>query len=216
MMRQGNGVTLIEILVGIFITSILGMGIYSFLSGARTVSSISAAKSMLNREATVILRQLERDISSSRGKVVEEGGKKVVKKKVDIPASGDITLEVPRNDIADDATFFDQNTADEDALYVTAKYQLNGKDLIRVFDGNSRKLSSNVKSLKFDTTASGNLNETYDGKVQAILTLSARPDGITDEIEIEQRLTVSVRQAADKDAGKTWKQRIDATDASSF
>lgn len=215
-MTKERGVTLIEVLVGIFITSILGMGIYSFLSGARTVSSISATKSMLNREATVILRQLERDIASSRGKIVEEGGKKVVKKKVDIPASGNIVLEVPRNEIADDATFFDQNTADEDDLYVTAEYQITGKELFRVFDGKRRKLSSNIKSLKFDTTASGNLNETYDGKVQAILTLSARPDGITDEIEIEQRLTVAVRQAADKDAGKTWKQRIDATDASSY
>ncbi len=185
------------------------------MSGARTLTSLTAAKASLNLEAELILRQFERDVASSRNEMVEENGSRIFRKKV-VPGSGEIVLEVPAKELPEDATMFDQSMEAENQTYVTVKYALQGNKLLRIFDGKSRQLSANVKSFDFDKTDSGNLNETYDGKVQVILTLAMRPDGNRDPIEIEHRLTVSVRQALDKNGNKNWKQRIDATDPNSF
>ncbi len=216
MMKKTNkAVTLVEVLVGLLLTTILGLGVYSFMSGARTITSLTAAKASLNLEAELILRQFERDVASSRNEMVEENGSRIFRKKV-VPGNGKIVLEVPAKELPEDATMFDQSMEAENQTYVSVTYALQGNELLRIFDGKSRRLSANVKSFVFDTTDSGNLNETYDGKVQVILTLSMRPDGNRDPIEIEHRLTVSVRQALDKNGTKNWKQRIDATDPNSF
>ncbi|MDD3147597.1 MAG: hypothetical protein PHD82_09870 [Candidatus Riflebacteria bacterium] len=210
------GVTLIEILVGFLITTIVGMTIYHFMAGARRLSAIAATKATLRQEALFVLKNLELDIANSRTETKVESGKNLVKRTLKSTGGSNFEMEVASKMIADNATFFDQSMADEDATFVKVQYQLQGSEYFRISGGTRKRLSSNVKEAKFEETADGGIDETYDGKVKLILTMEATPSGTKDKITHVERAIITLRQALAAEADPRWKQRIDANKADDY
>ncbi|MDD2997468.1 MAG: prepilin-type N-terminal cleavage/methylation domain-containing protein [Candidatus Riflebacteria bacterium] len=214
-MRKKQGVTLIEVMIGFILVSILGLSIYHFMSGARRLSSMAATKGMLRQEALLILKHMERDISNSRAEIVEENGKNLVKKTMQ-GTNGNFTMEVSENAADENETMFDQNTDNEDATYISVEYQQQGTEFFRICRGKRRCLSRHLKEAKFEETTDGKVEETYDGKIKLLVILEAFPAGSSEKIEHVERAIIAVRQAQKKEADKRWKQRIDGSDANSY
>lgn len=206
-----TGVTLIEILIGFLITTIVGMTIYHFMAGARRLSAIAATKATLRQEALLVLKHLERDISNSRTETTVEAGKNQVKRTLKSTGSGNFEMEVANTMIEENATFFDQSLDSENATYVKIQYELQGTKFFRIADGKRKCLSNNVKEAKFEETSTGAIDETYDGKVKLILAMEAKPSGSPDKIEHVERAIITLRQAQTKETDQRWKQRIDAS-----
>ena len=68
------GVTLAETLIGLLLISIIGLALQKLTSSALRTSAISEARGTLRQNAQIALRQIERDIASSRVKVENPTG----------------------------------------------------------------------------------------------------------------------------------------------
>jgi Tfp pilus assembly protein PilE len=200
--------TLVEVLIGCLLTAIVGFAVYRVMSGARHASSMASTKAALRQDAQIILKHLERDISNSRAKVVIAGDKKEIKKTLVSGGGGNFEMEVPNGEIPEDATYFDQNTADEDSQYIKVKYELSGSKYYRSDDKKKKCLSTFVKEIKVETN--------YDGKIKIMLALAAAPAGSSKKIEHVERTIIAIRQAEVKKGQKDWQQRVNGSDASTY
>lgn len=214
--HKNQGVTLIEIMVGFFIFTVIAGMVYHFMSGARRLSAIAATKATLRQEALTMLKYLERDIANSRTKTEKKDGKLLVSKTLKASGNGNFEMEVATGKIADNATFFDKSKDAEDKSFAKVSYKLQGTEFFRIADGKTHCLSSNVKTARFEETSDGGIDETYDGKVKLLLTLEANPAGVKDKIEHVERAIITIRQAQTKETDVQWKQRTDGSDSSTY
>ncbi len=208
MISKKRGMTLVEVMIGCLLTAIVGFAVYRVMSGARHASSIASTKAALRQDAQIVLKHLERDISNSRAKIVVNGAKKEIKKTLVVAGGGNFSMEVPKGDIPEDATYFDQNTADEDSQYIKVEYELSGSKYYRTADGKKKCLSTFVKEIDVETN--------YDGKIKLMLALEAAPAGSSKKMEHVERTIIAIRQVETKEGHKDWKQRIDGSDSSSY
>ncbi|GAB4269817.1 MAG: hypothetical protein Kow0029_06090 [Candidatus Rifleibacteriota bacterium] len=193
-----KGVTIIELLVALLVMGLISTAVYSLLSNARYSAALTAARGAAKQEAQIIMRYLERDISNSRAKLVEEDGKRKVVKTLEILDNG-ATMEVFQGGSESLSTHFDNDDASEDSNYQKVDYQLDGTRLYRT-QGTKHLLSANVKEFAVE--------ENYDGKVNVKLVVEKKLSGFKGTVEHVERTAITVREAEQTEVDKRWRQRV--------
>lgn len=212
-MHSKRAVTLIEVMVGIVITTIIGGMVFAFISSARHSAAIATAKARAKQDAQIIIRHLDKDISNSRAKIKMKNGKPVVdpddsnkflvENTLEISANK-IVAYIPRKNTGTDKTYFDSNTDSENSDYKKVEYDISGKNLTRTEDSKTVKLSDGVKELKAE--------EDYAGKINITLTVEKRIPGSNDFVQHVERTAITIRQQEAASVDKRWKKRIKAGD----
>jgi type II secretory pathway component PulJ len=194
------GVTLLEVLIGLFISVIICSAVYYAISHARFVASVTTARGEAKQEAQLAMRYLNRDISNSRA-IIDYSSKEeeTVSKTLDF-SGGKLTLEVPKGFSEDDKiTLFDSNATQDDSSYEKVEYNLAGTVLTRNGQ-NAKTLSKHVK--EFD------ISENYDGKVQVNLKIEKPITGSAKTVEHSESAVILVREAEKVKGDKNWRQRL--------
>lgn len=223
--KEKSAFTFTEVMIGIAITSLIGLAIFKLVSHARATSAKANCRGALRLSVQTAARQLERDIASSRAKLEDGNAGQQRRHKMTLTAMSKtgptvVSMEVPIDDEPESSvTYFDSNTGSEDNLYEKVTYSLNGGVLKR--EGSKRgivKVADNIKSVEFEVdeiNAITQVSTTYDGKVRFVITAAARPDGQPDEMEHKQEVIVAIRQLQNKlkdGEQSTWRQRVNAND----
>lgn len=220
MIKKKFGFTVVELMIAIAVSAVLGLTVYKFVSAANKTSAIARCKGNLRLNAQMAARQLERDIASSKAIIHKENGKIYYKKSI----SGNtlpFNMLCPKEDATEDVSFFDLKEDNvenpdkdvEDKLYETIEYSKSGDKLMR----KGKKIASNIKDVNFrsDNSIDG-IETTYDGKVEFSVTAAGKPDGQPDEIEYVETVIVAIRQLQNKmlkpEDDKHWKQRVGKND----
>lgn len=223
MSKKRFGFTLVELMVGIGIMAVLGLAVYKFISAANRTSAIAECRGNLRLSASLVARQLERDVATSRAEIDEKDMQKDQQAKTTVkPGNPEgpeiVSMFVPK--IVDEntpnnaeVTYFTTDTEKEKNLYEEVKYTLSNNILYR----NGKKIADNIGSITFKTNSADNIETTYDGKTQITISAVAKPKGINQEISHVQELIVSIRQLQIKrlkdlnkeDKNLYWKQRVD-------
>ena len=223
MSKKRFGFTLVELMVGIGIMAVLGLAVYKFISAANRTSAIAECRGNLRLSASLVARQLERDVATSKAEIDEKDMQKDQQAKTTVkPGNPEgpeiVSMFVPK--IVDEntpnnaeVTYFTTDTEKEKDLYEEVKYTLSNNILYR----NGKKIADNIGSITFKTNSADNIETTYDGKTQITISAVAKPKGINQEISHVQELIVSIRQLQIKrlkdlnkeDKNLYWKQRVD-------
>jgi type II secretory pathway pseudopilin PulG len=93
-MMKKHGTTLIEIMVGVVILSIISVPIYYLLKDASAKRAIVLSRDHIKQEANKVLKLLENDLSQARKGTFKQASDDVVEIRVRKP-SGDETKDVP-------------------------------------------------------------------------------------------------------------------------
>lgn len=221
--------TLVELLISISITAALGIAVYGFMSSANKNSAKTRCRGMLRQNVQLAVRQLEKDITSSRAilvKAKDESGNDIKRPQMTVkPDSPEgptvVTMETSIID-ADDSSvnYFDEQEEGKDQekdLYETVTYTLNNGVLMREGKEKRFKVADNIASITFAMNAIDSIDVNYDGKIEFTVGAKAKPDGSNDEIAHCEQVIVAIRQLQnkllkDRDARQNphWKQRIEA------
>lgn len=230
MIRKRKAFTLAETMVGVAIAALLGLAIMKLMTNTQLQAAKARCKSQLRQSLQIASKYLQRDIESSR--VIYDKAEKKYKATIK-QGTPLLTIEVPKkqNDETtqnyDNVSFFD-STGDneyavEDELYVTVTYNLseNG-DLTRTVDGKTHKVATNIKKIDFGDNGGGeDVETTYSGKIDLIVTLEGKPDGSNEKVSIEeQHVVIAIRQLQNRinigneeaKVDNHWKQRIGKED----
>ena len=226
MSKKRLGFTLVELIIGIVIMSILGLAIYKLVSAANRNSAIAECKGNLRLSASLSARYLERDVSTSRAIIEQKemmGEQRAISTiKSGTPEGPDVvSMWVPKNNEEDidnnkEINYFTTYSEKKDIekeLYEEVKYTLNNHVLSR----NGTKIADNIGSITFKTNSADNIETTYDGKTQITISAVAKPYGVDKEYSYVQEIIVAIRQLQikrlkdrDKDNKNLyWKQRVD-------
>ena len=230
MFKKRLGFTLVELMVGIGIMAVIGLAVFKVISSANRTSAIAECRGNLRLSASIVARQLERDVATSRAIIDQKDMLKEQKAKTTIkPGSPEgpeiVSMFVPKieednagnnnnnnNEVSYFTTYTDGTDKEKD-LYEEVKYTLEGNILYR----NGKRITDNIGSITFKTNSADNIDTTYDGKTQITISAVGKPRGMNEEISHVQELIVSIRQLQikrlkerDKDNQNLyWKQRVD-------
>lgn len=209
MITKRSAVTLIEIVVGAFITTIIGGMIFVFISNARHTAAVTTARNRAKQDTQLIVRHLTKDISNSRADVVKDTDGKLKAKKTLKVTSNKITAEIPRINTDTNKTYFGQNKVAKDNDYKEVIYNLVGTTLTRTTEdtngvSKTSTLSKGVKELVAE--------DNYDGSVKLRVMVEKNISGSNDKLEHVERISISIREAEKGLLDKRWRQRIGAGD----
>ena len=217
-MNKKHGMTIVELLVGMFVIALVVYGIYNFTNNASRKATIASTKGMLRQEAQVILRAIERDVASSRVKVDEDliDADKTEKFKSTLDfGTGSLKMEIPKTSDSVTRTLFDNVGTDGDSgAYDDVTYSWGGGILTRSGPDGTTTLGRHVKDIK-----KGSSDITYDGKVEIQIVTATIPIGLSNEIEHTENVIIAIRQLQNKmlesisdykDSrnNKYWRQKI--------
>lgn len=171
--RRRAGTTLVELLVGLLLMGFICGALYKVLIRSRTMASITAAKGELKDMTDKVLKQMQRDIEASKGKVVRGGTGLVGSMDLGITATS-LSMQVPR-----------QGTTG--ANYQAVTWTFARPNLSRQGDGVTKTLC--------DRVASWAVEKTSDSQVLIKMATTMVPAGVTKEVIHEQNLLVTVKEA---------------------
>ena len=179
------GLTIVEVLVVIAITALIAGFVVNMISNARHTAGIARARGEAKSMAEMVLRQLERDISTSRAKLETlTSGEQIITPTFRRTGPGSCEMMVP-----DDR---DTNTSKR------VSYSLNGSQLIRDEQGGvSRAICSNIE--EFDVAMLS------DELVSINLKTGVIADGqLTPQIH-HQTMIVTIREAIKARLDDRWR-----------
>ena len=214
------GVTLAETLIGLLLISIIGLALQKLTSSALRTSAISEARGTLRQNAQIALRQIERDIASSRVRVENPDAPPKDRKYVhtiETPGGNTpISMEIPAETSDDDTRLFDIDTEEDGKDYIKVTYTIANGVLLRNDTKATTRVASHIKAIiPGDYANDSGIETTYDGKVTVRLTAAMVPDGVPDEIEHVEEAIIAIRQLQIKNlAGdesnknRNWQQRL--------
>ena len=223
--KNKQGLTIIEVLISITVMAIIGLGLLKLMSNARKTPAKAECRGMLRLNAQLAVKQLEKDIASSRALPVENDPTKFENT---VEFKGDqtgVTMQSSKldSDSGDNANvepikYFSGDSSDEDKLYNELEYSISDGKLTRTIkNGGSKKIADNIKFIGL-ATQSGELqdNYAYSGKVSFFVTAAAKPAGEKDEITYTEFSTVTIKQLQNKlkkdEKGSHFKQRVNRDD----
>lgn len=138
MIKKGRGFTLIEVLVAVFLFSIISAAIFSVLSTGR--------KSFDSEESQIGVQQAARNGLDSMIKELRQAGVSTI---TGVPADGanytSITFQIPVSIAAAGITW------SSNVQYMIGG--LNGRQLLRIQSGNQKVLANNISALAFTRSA---------------------------------------------------------------
>ncbi len=185
--RTRFGVTLMEVVIAAAITIIISGGIYGLLSATRHTATLAKARGEVKEMAEIVLRQLEKDIATSRANVstVGAGPNNAPTVTTEFKAvGGGWTMLVP-----------------EGKSWMKVDYQLALPRLTRVASHTSRILCSHLKELKISTLSVEQV--AIDLEVELI------PEGMKTPVSHRQTLLVTIREAVKYKLDPRWRNNDD-------
>ena len=214
------GVTLVETLIGLFLISIIGLALQRMTSSALRTSAISEARGTLRQNAQIAMRQLERDIASSRVKAENPDAPPKDRKYIhtlEIPGGNTpICMEIPEETGDDETRLFDIDKEKDGKDYIKVTYSINNGALMRNDTKTTTRVANHIKSIiPGDYTSNSGIETTYDGKVTVRLTAAMVPDGVQKEIEHIEEAIIAIKQLQIKNLdgdesnrNRNWQQRL--------
>lgn len=186
-----RGVTLIEVVIAAALTIIIAGGIYGLLSATRHTATVAKAKGELKNMAEVILRQLEKDISTSRAKVTTVGSGSTASPTVTTdfqPTGNGWTMIVP-----------------EGMSWMKVDYEVALPNLTRTASNTNRLLCKYVKKL--------NISKLSVEQWSIDLEVELVPEGMTKPLSHQQTLLVTIREAVTANLDPRWRNTEDVVDS---
>lgn len=219
--KKNRAFTVAEVLVATAVMALIGLGLLKLIMNARRATAIAECRGALRLNAQLAVKQLEKDIASSRALKDESDPKKL---NMTVEFSNDKTgvsmqsskLDSDDNSANNNVLYFskeENGTDQEESLYNNIKYKIsNGKLMREIIGGKTTRIADNIKYI--EATGSADLPDgyTYDGKVSFAVTAAAIPAGEKDEITYIEYSSTAIRQLQNKiksnEQGSHWKQRI--------
>lgn len=206
--------TLIEVLVGVFITTIIGGMVFVFMSNARHTGALATARSRAKQDVQIIVRHLQKDISNSKASLnaiptllINNAVFANTNSEVSINS---IEIDIPRKNAVDDKTYFGSDIESETNDYKKVWYTRSGATLKRRAANGT---GVGFKSITLSTGIKEFFSETqYDGSLKFRIVVEKKIPGTNDMLEQVDRISISVREAEKTNLDKRWRQRIGEND----
>ncbi len=191
--RASTGFTIAEVLVSLVILGVLSGSLYWILSSARQTTSLSTARGQAKDMVEIILRSMERDISTSFAVVTALGENRfAVERSFQALASGGCTMLVPealpgpKKEVAYKRVEY---------LFDPSRRTIERNDA----SGSRRLLCSEVDMLEIKAVS------TFTSLVELEVKVSIIPSGSQVPQSHHQKLVVSIRQARESNLDPRWR-----------
>lgn len=181
--NKNQGITLVEAIVAAFISLIVIVAIYSFFSHSTYTALLAKAKGEAKQIAETILRQIERDIATSKVnvKIISNGNKFITKLEP--------SLKITDNNF--------EMIVPEVNSWMKIEYQFTPPYLYRIASHSKKTLSENVKDFKICFISDEQL--TVEVKVELY------NKGIKEPIQHHQSLLITLQEAIKYKLDPKWR-----------
>lgn len=176
---RARGITLVEMMVGTFILSLISVPLYYVLKESSYKSALVHCKDYVKQESNKVLKILEHDLSQARRE----------------------SFKQPSDDVFEIKVRKLVNEKKDEYEDVSLRYIFIKPDLKRQFDGKQWLVSDNVEEFNIGTTPDA------PGRLVVSLKTRARFDGIkeSDAPELSQEKMIVMREDAAYEKDKHWR-----------